>query len=124
MIKVKHFLEAVGQDDGQRIWVEPVGITKDLREWCKVDLVLPHFGPPRALWDWFEEHPEGYEYFRTKYHEELARSRYKPALESMAKAGSRATFTLLHGSDNADLNTAGALQEFINELEAWSKPEA
>jgi len=32
MIKVKHVLEAVEQGDGQRIWVEPIGLTKDLRE--------------------------------------------------------------------------------------------
>jgi hypothetical protein len=33
MIKVKHFLLKVESDDGQRLWVEPFGLTKDLREW-------------------------------------------------------------------------------------------
>ena len=37
MIKVKHLLEAVEESDGQRLWVEPIGLTKDLREWCQVD---------------------------------------------------------------------------------------
>src|SRR3954453_13070254 len=78
MIKVKHFLDPVEKDDGQRIWVEPCGLVKDLRTWCKVDHVLPHLGPPKALADWLEEHPDGYEYFRARYHECLERSPYKP----------------------------------------------
>ena len=64
MIKVKHFLDDVEPDDGQRIWVEPIALTRDLREWCKVSHVLPHLGPPRELSKWFDEHPDGYEYFR------------------------------------------------------------
>ena len=123
MIKVKHFLHDVGQDDGQRLWVEPIGLTKDLREWCKVDHVLPHLGPPRALWDWFDEHADGYDYFRARYHGYLAQSKYKPALRAMAQAGMRETFTLLHGSDDEDRNSAVALMEFLHELEAWTQSE-
>jgi len=119
MIKVKHFLQAVEQDDGQRLWVEPFGLTRDLQEWCKVEHVLPHLGPPRALRDWFEEHPDGYDYFRARYHGNLANSKYKPALRQLAQAGLRETFTLLHQSDDAEHNSATALQEFLNELEAW-----
>src|SRR4051794_31430892 len=89
MIKVKHFLQPVEDDDGQRIWVEPFGLTRDLREWCDVEHVLPHLGPPRALWDWFEEHPDGYDYFRARYHGFLAQSKYKPALRALAQAGVR-----------------------------------
>ena len=55
MIRIKHVMDAVEKDDGQRIWVEPIGLTKDLREWCKVAHVLTHLGPPKALWDWFDE---------------------------------------------------------------------
>ena len=119
MIKVKHFLQPVEQDDGQRLWVEPFGLTRDLQEWCKVEHVLPHLGPPRALRDWFEEHPDGYDYFRARYHGALANSKYKPALRQLAQAGLRETFTLLHQSDDAEHNSATALQEFLNELEAW-----
>ena len=119
MIKVKHFLQAVENDDGQRLWVEPFGLTKDLREWCKVEHVLPHLGPPKALRDWFEEHPDGYDYFRARYHGTLANSKYKPALRQLTQAGLRETFTLLHQSDDAEHNSATALQEFLNELEAW-----
>jgi len=124
MIKVKNLLEAVESNDGQRMWVEPVGLTRDLREWCKVDHILPHLGPPKALWEWYEQHPEGYEYFRARYHEALARSPYKAALKQLAQAGRRETFTLVHGSEDGEHNSATALQEFINELEAWTTPEA
>ena len=123
MIKVKHFLHNADKDDGQRLWVEPLGLTRDLREWCRVDHVLPHLGPPRALWDWFGEHPDGYDYFRARYHGFLAQSKYKPALRNLAQAGTRETFTLLHASDDDDHNSAVALMEFLHELEAWKQPE-
>ena len=122
MIKVKHFLDKVEPDDGQRLWVEPFGLTRELREWCKVEHVLPHLGPPKALWEWFDEHPEGYDYFRARYHGALANSKYKPALRQLAQAGLRETFTLLHQGDDAEHNSATALQEFLHELEAWIQP--
>ena len=50
MFKIKHFLDAVETDDGERIWIEPIGITRDLREMCKVTNVLSHYGPPVSLW--------------------------------------------------------------------------
>ena len=28
MIKVKHFLDEVEEDDGQRLWVEPINVTQ------------------------------------------------------------------------------------------------
>ena len=123
MIRVKHFLQPVEAEDGQRLWVEPFGLTKDLREWCKVEHVLPHLGPPRALWDWFDEHPDGYDYFRARYHGFLSQSKYKPALRALAQAGMRETFTLLHASDDGDQNSAVALMEFLHELEAWTQSE-
>ena len=123
MIKIKHFLDAAESDDGQRIWVEPIGLTADLREWCKVDHLLSHLGPPKALWEWFDEHPDGYDYFRGEYHEMLAKSPYREALQQLARAGSRETFTLLHQGEDAEHNTASALYEFLNELQAWCPPE-
>ena len=119
MIKVKHFLDVIERDDGQRIWIEPMGLTRDLREWCKVDHVLPHLGPPRELWDWFDEHCDGYEHFRGCYHEALTRSRYRPALQQLACAAMRENITLLHGSEDRDHNSGSALHEFLSELEAY-----
>jgi uncharacterized protein YeaO (DUF488 family) len=123
MIKIKHFAEAVEHDDGQRIWVEPIGVTRDLREWCCIDHVLCHLGPPAELAKWLEEHPAGYDYFRARYHDHLSRSQYKPALQQLASAGLKENFTLLHHSDDPQQNTATALYEFLIELSAYSEPE-
>ena len=123
MIKVKHVLEASEAGDGQRIWVEPIGLTKDLREWCKVDHVLPHLGPPIKAWKILEDHPDAYDYFRAEYHSALKRSPYRAALQSLACASRRETFTLLHQGDDADHNSAAALHEFLSELEASCRPE-
>jgi uncharacterized protein YeaO (DUF488 family) len=123
MIKVKHFLDVVESDDGLRMWVEPVGLTKDLKEWCRVEHVMPHLGPPRDVWDWFSAHPDEYEVFRGRYHECLAHSHYRPALQRLACAAMKENFTLLHGGDDAEHNSATALREFINELEAYCPPE-
>ena len=120
MIKVKHLMDPVEGDDGQRLWVESVGLTKDLRGWCKIDHVLPHLGPSAELAEWFEEHPDGYEHFRGRYHEDLARSTYKQALRNLAKAAARENLTLVHTGDDSHHNTATALYEFLSELGAWS----
>jgi uncharacterized protein YeaO (DUF488 family) len=123
MIKVKHLLDSIEEDDGQRLWVEPIGLTKDLEEWCKVDHVLKHLGPNRKLWDWFESHPDGWEHFRGQYHDSLSRSPYRQALIMLAGAGQKENFTLLHQGSDPNLNTASALHEFLNELTAYIPPE-
>src|SRR5437764_10540202 len=123
MIKVKHVLEASEAGDGQRIWVEPIGLCKDLREWCRVDHVLPHLGPPMNAWKVLEEHPDAYDFFRAKYHDALRRSQYRTALQSLALASRTEDFTLLHQSDDGEHNSASALQEFLMELESYCKPE-
>jgi uncharacterized protein YeaO (DUF488 family) len=118
MIKIKHFMEAKEADDGERLWVESVNLTKDLIEWCAVDHVLPHLGPPAELVEWFEEHPDGYEYFRGNYHEFLTKNGLRKPLWQLARAGLNENFTLLHQGDDAEHNTATALYEYLNELSA------
>src|SRR4051812_19548303 len=119
MIKVKHFLDAVESDDGKRLWIEPFGCTTDLREGCSINHMLSHLGPPMKLWQWYEEHPDGYEYFRGQYHEILKQGPYREALQELAKVAAKGeTFTLLHQCDDAVHNSATALYEFIVELEA------
>ena len=120
MMKVKHLMDAVEPDDGQRLWVEAGGLTKDLREWCNVSHVLPHLGPTSTLATWFEQHPDGYEYFRARYHEALARSPYKAALQTLVKSAAKENFTLLHMADDPNQNAAAALHEYLTELGAWS----
>ena len=118
MIKIKHLMDAREDDDGDRLWVEPIGLTKDLIDWCAVDHLLPHLGPPRELWNWFDEHPDGYEYFRGRYHEHLTKGGLRKALWQLAKAGLNENFTLLHQGELADQNTATALYEYLSELSA------
>lgn len=118
MIKFKHLMDASEEDDGQRLWVEPVGLTKDLREWCTVDHVLPHLGPPAEIWEWYAEHPDGYEHFRGVYHEHLDRGPYRKALIQLARAGINEDFTLVHQGDDPAHNTATALYEYLSELRA------
>lgn len=118
MIKIKHLMDAREDDDGARLWVEPIGLTKDLVEWCAVDHLLPHLGPPADLCHWFEEHPDGYDFFRGRYHEHLSQGGFRKALWQLAKTGQTENFTLLHQGDISDQNTATALYEYISELEA------
>ncbi|HZL37464.1 MAG TPA: DUF488 family protein [Tepidisphaeraceae bacterium] len=123
MIKIKNMFDAVEAGDGERMWTEPIGLTRDLCEWCKVDHVLPHLGPPKKLWEWFDEHPDGYDYFRACYHESLGKGPYRKALQQLACAAMREDFTLLHQGNDAEHNTATALYEFLCELEAYCPDE-
>lgn len=116
MINIKHFMDAKDQTDGDRLWIEPINLTKDLQEWCAVDHLLPHIGPPMELWEWFEEHPDGYEFFRGKYHEHLTKTGVRKALWQLAQAGRETNFTLLHQGDDSEHNTATALYEYLSEL--------
>jgi uncharacterized protein YeaO (DUF488 family) len=123
MIKIKHFLDGVEEDDGKRLWIEAIGLTRDLVDWCRIDFVLPHLGPPTKLCEWFEEHPDGYDFFRGKYHEALTSGPYRAALQHLAAAATKENFTLTYQGDDPQHNTATALYEFLSELSAY-KPEA
>jgi uncharacterized protein YeaO (DUF488 family) len=124
MIKVKHLMDAAEVDDGARLWVEPIPLTHDLRAMCLVHHVLCELGPPRELWDWFERHPAGYEYFRGRYHLHLERQGLKPILQQLVSGLRRQNITLLHQGADPSQNTATALYEFLNELRAYCEPEA
>ena len=119
MMKIKHLLDKVEENDGHRLWVEPIGCTKDLCEWCKVEHVASHLGQPRQVWDWFEAHPDGYEEFRARYHDCLSRGPHRDSLMQLACIGRREDLTLLHQGDDPQHNTATALLEFLSELEAY-----
>jgi uncharacterized protein YeaO (DUF488 family) len=119
MIKTKHLMDPIDADDGLRVWVEPVGLTKDLQDWCSVDEVASVLGPPRDLWEWFTAHPREWEVFQGRYHQWLFRSPHGPNLEQLACTALRANFTLLHAGDDAECNCATALKEFITKLEAY-----
>ena len=84
MIKIKHLCDAVEADDGRRLWVEPVGLTVDMREWCRIDALLPGIAPPGKLTEWLEKHRDGYEYFRGEYHNHLTHAALRPLLMELA----------------------------------------
>lgn len=123
MIKVKHLMDPRESDDGIRVWVEPVGLTRDLQEWCHVDQVLSHLGPSVQLWRWFATHPTGYPHFRGRYHEQLEHGPYASALRALARASASENLTLLHSGDDPSRNSASALHEYLGELEARCRSE-
>jgi len=121
MINIKHLMDASDPADGERLWIEPVGLCKDLQEWCAAKHSLPQIAPPKKLWEWFDEHPDGYDYFRAKYHEHLSKPSCRELLLKLAAAGTRGNFTLLHQGEQPDKNTATALYEYLSELQAYVK---
>lgn len=123
MIKVKHFMDPPEPDDGIRVWVEPIGLTRDLQEWCRVEQVLSHLGPSLQLWRWFASHPTGYPHFRGRYHEQLENGPYAMALRALAQAAVNENLTLLHAGDDPSRNSASALHEYLGELEARCRRE-
>jgi uncharacterized protein YeaO (DUF488 family) len=123
MIKCKHLMDVIEPDDGPRVWVEPLGLTRDLRAWCRVSNVLPGLGPPRDLWDWFESHPLAYEMFRGCYHQHLDDSGLRPDLWRLAKVALTNNVTLLHQADDPAHNTATALHDYLSELSAYCTPD-
>jgi uncharacterized protein YeaO (DUF488 family) len=72
------------------------------------------------VWRWFQGHPEGYEYFRAKYHQHLSRGKRRQILAQLALAALQEDFTLLHQGDDPDHNSATALYEFLTELQAYT----
>ena len=120
MIKVKHFMAPAEPEDGPRIWVETIGLTRDLRACCDVDLLLTQLGPRPNLWEWYLEHPGPYRYrwFKDAYHKHLLRGEHQEPLRELAAAGARQDLTLLHQCECADLNTATALRDLLMELAA------
>src|SRR5205085_11876700 len=121
MIKVKNLFDPVERSDGQRLWVEPFGLTRDLRGWCSVDHILPHLGPSMQIWNVLQEHPDAFDYFQAHYHDQLKASPHKAALHALARAGLQEDFTLIHSGEDDERNAAVALQNFLNELAAYPK---
>lgn len=124
MIKVKHFMDPVEPDDGLRLWVEPLGLTRDFCAWCSVHAVVPHFGPPPHLRPWLEAlyDEDRYECFREAYHEHLSNAPCLKALQDLAWRGLHTGVTLLHHGDDPAHNTGTALYEFLIELQSYCPP--
>ncbi len=123
MIQVKQLFDAVEQTDGLRLWVEPVKLTLDLMDWCRVDQLATQWGPSTELTRWFETHPQGYEYFRAKYHDSLSRGPHRAMMLQLVARSRRQNITLLHQGDDPLQNTATALHEYLAELDAYVPPD-
>lgn len=119
MIKVKSLFDRVEADDGVRLFVEPVGLTRDFVEWCNVHHVLSNVAPPRKLAQFLDGRPERYDMFRGQYHQWLGASKFVPALDELARASREENYTLLHTGDDAERNVAAALAEFLTERQGW-----
>lgn len=124
MIKVKHLMDDVEPDDGERIWVEPIGLTRDLQEWCGVHHVATGLGPPLDVWLWFERHPKDYHLFRSFYHDHLAHRRDRAGLPALAALSLHSNLTLLHQGRNPCENSAAALSEYFEAIGARVAPRA
>ncbi len=116
MIQIKNLFETPAASDGLRLWVGPVGLTRDLAAWCKVDRWLKEGSPHLELTEWFEEHPDGWEFFRGKHHEALVKSGSIPLLRSLSEQAVRENITLLYAESNPSENCAVSLYEFLTAL--------
>lgn len=120
MIKVKNLFDAVEPDDGVRLFLEPSGLTRDLREWCVVHHVLGNVAPPGRLAEYLEPAPaDRYDAFRGQYHEWLSESQFLPALDELARATRDENYTLLHTGEDPEHNVAGAFADFLAERQGW-----
>ena len=113
MIKVKSIFDPVEADDGVRIWVEPIGLTRDLQQWCDVDYVLPQLGPPLRVWNELHEHPDRYDYFAAEYYAFLDQEPRRTTLAQLAALSASRQLTLLHEGDDPCRNSATVLFEFL-----------
>jgi DNA-3-methyladenine glycosylase len=116
MIKIKNLFDSVEPDDGERIWIEPIGLTLDLREWCRVDHLMSNLGPSMELFDWFAAHPSGYDYVEDQYERQLQGGEYEVALRGLASAARYRNYTLIHQGFNRDENSAAVLRAYLSAL--------
>lgn len=123
MIQIKNLFDRAEPEDGIRLWIGAVNLTKDLAAWCKVDRWFREGAPSADLAAWFEEHPDGWEYFRGKHHEALARNGFAPVLRHLSRRALDETVTLLHAETDATQNAAVSLYEYLVELQAHCSDE-
>jgi len=123
MIRIKNLFEAPEATDNLRLWVGPVGLTRDLATWCRVDGWLREGSPSPELSEWFEEHPGGWQYFRGKHHEQLDRSNAAETLRALSRRAMKETVTLLHAESDPSENSAVSLYEYLVELQAYCSDE-
>jgi uncharacterized protein YeaO (DUF488 family) len=118
MIRIKHLFDPVDKGDGERIWIEPVGLTRDFVEWFNIAHVMSNLGPSKEIAEWFEQHPACFDFFEDQYLTELQSSQYITSLRGLAVASLSQTFTLIYQGDKPNENSAIVLSNFLAELAA------
>lgn len=119
MIYCKRVYNLAEDNDGKRVLIDrlwPRGIRKDH---LVMDLWLKEAAPSTALRQWFHQHLDQQDEFRTRYYVELsAHPEHWFLLLGFIKQGN---LTLLYSAKNTEFNHALVLAEFLeNELEKWS----
>jgi uncharacterized protein YeaO (DUF488 family) len=118
MIRIKHLFDSVDTQDGERIWIEPIGLTRDFVEWCKITHVMSSLGPSKEMVEWLDQHPSCFDFFEAQYLAELNSSKYMTSLRGLAVASRTQTFTLIHQGEKPNENSAVVLRNFLAELSA------
>jgi uncharacterized protein YeaO (DUF488 family) len=121
MILVKHLFDEPAPEDGERIWIEPIGLTRDLIEWCQIAHVMTNLAPSKETAAWFQEHPAGFDFFEAEYLEELCSSPSIISMRGLAAASTTKSFTLVHHGDHPVENSATVLATFLLDLAARAR---
>jgi uncharacterized protein YeaO (DUF488 family) len=118
MIYVKHFMDSVSPGEGPRLWVEPLGLTLDLLEWCRIDLLMRDFAPNRILWEWYYERPGTgrYQVFSQAYRKWLLEGPCRASLQALAQLARNGDITLLHQCTDSTRNSGTVLRDAMEEL--------
>ncbi len=113
MIKVKNILLPVSDDDGFRVFADPVWPRKVSREKTVIDVWFRDLSPSPDLYAQYMNNQLAWEEFLSRYHGELAWHRdYFRDLQAHNHNGG---LTILHGSKNEDRNIAVALKMFLEQ---------
>lgn len=115
MIKVKSIFAPVTDDDGFRVFVDPIWPRRASREKTDLDVWFRDLAPSPDLYQLYASNLLKWEEFVARYHSELAWQRdYFTDLQAHNHNGG---LTILHGSRNDDRNIAIALKMFLDHAE-------
>ena len=114
MVKLKRVYERPQKQDGFRILVDrlwPRGLTKDK---AKVDVWLKGISPSEGLRKRFGHDPKKWEYFKTRYRQELKKNS-KELAELRNLLESKGTITLVFAAKDEKHSNAAVLQDVLSQ---------
>ena len=116
MIKIKRVYEKPEDSDGYRILVDrlwPRGISK---QDAKIDEWLKEIAPSTGLRKWFSHDVKKWKEFKERYSKEL--DDIKETVRRLKNLEKRkGKITLLYAARDTEHNNAGALLEYLNEMD-------